>query len=76
MREELLEGGFVELFEVRGGAEAGVEIVLKVAAKVDLVEGIDLFVLRFAGNFLGAALAVALLAGALVEGLGGLIDLL
>ncbi len=76
-REEILNRGFLDLLVVVRRAETGIQIILEIGPKVDLVEGVFLFGLGF-GDRLGFDRPVAILfcAGDVVEEGNGLVHLL
>ncbi len=76
LREEIFKRGLVADLEVVGRAEAGVEIILKIGAEVDLVEGVFLFAEGIGGDVFGGALHLGLAAGDVVEQGNGLVEFL
>src|SRR5580698_7634441 len=73
--EEVFERGLVVLLEVRRGPKSWVEIVLKVAAEVDLVEGVFFYASGLSGNLFCRTLPVAFESCALIERDDGLFEL-
>src|SRR5882757_1984982 len=76
LRKKVLKRRLVRLLEVRGSFESRIEIILKVAAKVDLVEGVLLRPFAFCRNLLGGALPVTLDSRPLIQLDDGLLHLL
>ena len=76
LRQKMLERRLVDLFEIRSRPKPRVQVVLKVAAEIDLIEGVFLGPLTFRGDLLDAAFAVAFLSGPLIHRLRRLFNLL
>jgi hypothetical protein len=76
LRQKVFEGRFVVLFEVRSRLVAGIQIILKVAAEVDLVERIFFLALGLGGNLFRAALAIPLNPRSLLERRRGFLEFL
>jgi hypothetical protein len=71
----MLKRWLVELLEVRGGFEAGVEIILKVGTEINLVEWVFFFPRLFARNLFNRTVAVAFLPMQFVNGRRGFLKL-